>query len=357
MQAHSFDKEGKLIHICDNKHLPETIEIFLRKSPYFWADQNFKRFFDDIKKLGLDDGGYFERMHRKMSGQLTVEEAKQNGKYEATRLWRVQEWWHQNKYKKVLNKSYNGELFKAAALSKDGHFEEARAVAKKFREDPIMMQVIDHYQQKLCNKFGILKIYEHLPTYKQLSLSEKRDIGSNVYLQNRMNKTLQAKYKKLQAEIAVLTEAELKAAAELLPEDPRFLAPDSDSQSTDQSISTPAPPLRPPPPEQDDPDKDKEQTLKRQYPQPVSKFVQDNRVLLDRETILNDSTFKACNGRVKGAKIYKKNNLYYHRDTFHTGNSAHLEVYNKRGIHIGKANPTTGKIIPNTASKTKKINI
>ena len=101
----------------------------------------------------------------------------------------------------------------------------------------------------------------------------------------------------------------------------------------------------------------KEQALQRRSPQQVPKFVRDNRVPLDRETILNDSTFKGCNARVKGAKIYKKNNLYYHRDTFHTGNSAHLEVYNKRGIHIGKANPTTGEIIANTADKTKKINI
>jgi len=91
--------------------------------------------------------------------------------------------------------------------------------------------------------------------------------------------------------------------------------------------------------------------------QSITQFIRDNRVPLDRETVLNDPIFQKCNSRIKGAQIYKKNNLYYHRDTFHSGNSAHLEVYNKKGRHIGKANPITGKILYNTTDKTKKINI
>lgn len=176
-------------------------------------------------------------MYRRMSGQLSAEETKQNGKYEATRLWGIQEWWHKDRYKKVLNKLYNKELFKVAALSRGGHFKEARAVAEGFGEDPIMVHVINHYQQKLCNYFGILKRYEHLPTWKQLSPAQKKDIGSKVYLQDQMNKTLQAEASRLQTEAAAsLLENELKIAAELAQEEVELKTAAADSQSTDQPI-------------------------------------------------------------------------------------------------------------------------
>ncbi|HLJ31661.1 MAG TPA: hypothetical protein VKU36_04440 [Candidatus Babeliales bacterium] len=86
-------------------------------------------------------------------------------------------------------------------------------------------------------------------------------------------------------------------------------------------------------------------------------FIQQNRIPLDRETILHNELFKKTKiTPVKGAQVYNKDNLFYHRDTFHKGKGAHLEVYNKQGIHLGEANPLTGQLIPNTADKNKKLN-
>ena len=115
-----------------------------------------------------------------------------------------------------------------------------------------MMNIIDHYRQKLCNKIRILKRYEHLPTWKQLSPSEKRAIASNVILQSKINR-------RLQAEAISLSKAKLKVAAELIPEDSTSLAPDPDPQSTNQPIiNIASPPL---PPDQK-PDRNKEQAKK-----------------------------------------------------------------------------------------------
>ena len=55
------------------------------------------------------------------------------------------------------------------------------------------------------------------------------------------------------------------------------------------------------------------------------------------------------------ATVYKKDNKYFHRDTFHKGKSAHLEVYNLKGEHLGEAYPLTGELIINTADKTKRL--
>jgi len=59
--------------------------------------------------------------------------------------------------------------------------------------------------------------------------------------------------------------------------------------------------------------------------------------------------------RIKGAAIYKKGNRFYHRDTFHCAESAHLEVYGLDGKHLGKADIFTGILIEKTQSKTKKL--
>ena len=85
-------------------------------------------------------------------------------------------------------------------------------------------------------------------------------------------------------------------------------------------------------------------------------FIQQNRIPLDRETILHNASFQKTKiPPVKGAQVYTKDNLFYHRDTFHKGKGAHLEVYNKKGIHLGEASPITGNLIPNTADKNKKL--
>ncbi|WP_316719932.1 polymorphic toxin-type HINT domain-containing protein [Terrisporobacter petrolearius] len=86
-------------------------------------------------------------------------------------------------------------------------------------------------------------------------------------------------------------------------------------------------------------------------------YENENRIPKDGETILKNSSYNRTSYEVKGAKVYKKGKYYYHRDTLHTGKSAHLEVYNKRGKHLGEANPKTGKLIPGTADPKKRIEL
>ncbi|CDG36446.1 Hedgehog/intein hint domain protein [Acetivibrio thermocellus BC1] len=89
----------------------------------------------------------------------------------------------------------------------------------------------------------------------------------------------------------------------------------------------------------------------------IPDYIKDNRVPLDKETVLNSKEYQKTNIKVKGAQVYKKGDKYYYRDTFHTGEAAHLEVFDKRGNHIGEANPLTGELIPGTADPMKKIKI
>ncbi|WP_253199041.1 hypothetical protein [Clostridium gasigenes] len=89
----------------------------------------------------------------------------------------------------------------------------------------------------------------------------------------------------------------------------------------------------------------------------VLDYVKDNRVPLDKETALGGKEYNKTNIKVKGAQAYKNGDKYYYRDTFHTGEASHLEVFDKRGNHIGEANPQTGELIPGTADPTKKINV
>ncbi|MDF2804822.1 MAG: Hedgehog/intein hint domain protein, partial [Anaerocolumna sp.] len=86
-------------------------------------------------------------------------------------------------------------------------------------------------------------------------------------------------------------------------------------------------------------------------------YIKDNRVPLDKETILSSKDYSKTNIKYKGAQVYKNGDKYYYRDTFHTGEAAHLEVFDKRGNHIGEANPQTGELMPGTADPTKKINV
>ena len=89
----------------------------------------------------------------------------------------------------------------------------------------------------------------------------------------------------------------------------------------------------------------------------AEKYVDEKRVPMDKETVLSDkSLYSKTSNRVKGASVYKgKDGNYYYRDTFHTGESAHLEVFNKQGVHLGEANPLTGKISPGTADPSKSF--
>ena len=85
-------------------------------------------------------------------------------------------------------------------------------------------------------------------------------------------------------------------------------------------------------------------------------FITENRVPIDKETILHDSSFQKTNiPKVKGATVYSKGDFLYHRDTFHRGKGAHLEVYTQQGKHLGEADIFTGKLIPDTLDKTKRL--
>ena len=86
-----------------------------------------------------------------------------------------------------------------------------------------------------------------------------------------------------------------------------------------------------------------------------AKYVEEKRVPLDKETVLNKDAYIKTKFKVKGAAVYKKGDKYYYRDTLHKGERAHLEVFDKKGNHIGEANPVTGELIRNTADKSKKI--
>ena len=86
-------------------------------------------------------------------------------------------------------------------------------------------------------------------------------------------------------------------------------------------------------------------------------YIKDNRVPLDKETILSGKEYQKTKTKVKGAQVYKYGENYYYRDTFHTGEASHLEVFDKWGNHLGEANPLTGDLIPRTADPTKKLNV
>ena len=96
---------------------------------------------------------------------------------------------------------------------------------------------------------------------------------------------------------------------------------------------------------------------KRESEADVPDYKKENRVPLDKETVLKGKEYQKTGKKVKGAQVYKKGNQYYYRDTFHTGESAHLEVFDKRGYHLGEADPLTGALRPGTADATKAINI
>ena len=88
-----------------------------------------------------------------------------------------------------------------------------------------------------------------------------------------------------------------------------------------------------------------------------SGYIKEERVPLDRETVLSNDEYVKTKMKVKGASVYKKGDRYYYRDTLHKGERAHLEVFDKKGIHLGEANPLNGELIANTADKRKKLKL
>lgn len=85
----------------------------------------------------------------------------------------------------------------------------------------------------------------------------------------------------------------------------------------------------------------------------IPDYIKDDRVPQDKETILSGKDFQKTGKTVKGAKVYKKGDRYFYRDTFHIGELAHIEVFNKRGI----VDPVIGVLCPGTADLSKILNV
>ena len=67
--------------------------------------------------------------------------------------------------------------------------------------------------------------------------------------------------------------------------------------------------------------------------------------------------FTNCFNEECRSRIGEKGDKYYYRDTLHKGKRAHIEVFDKKGKHLGEANPLTGKLLENSADKSKKLKI
>jgi hypothetical protein len=208
-----YFKKNKLIDISYDKRLAETMECFISKDTYHhWRDQKYKRVFDLIKEEKLDYGDSFARLERKINDQLSKEDKKRKKEYKVkTRCCRG------NKPKKIYDDPYNKALRDVAALCKEGLFENAHTIMKRFKspeEIQLKMAILNYYKEKWCNYFGILKKYEFLPLWQKLPYEQKRVIAESIVLQNKMNRQLQEEAVKLQTEDALQTEAELKIARE-----------------------------------------------------------------------------------------------------------------------------------------------
>jgi len=73
-------------------------------------------------------------------------------------------------------------------------------------------------------------------------------------------------------------------------------------------------------------------------------YVKDDRPPMDRETLPPLTSYtKTTIKPQKGAQVYQRpDKTYVHRDTFHHGQAAELEVYNKSGTQIGTICPHCG---------------
>lgn len=78
---------------------------------------------------------------------------------------------------------------------------------------------------------------------------------------------------------------------------------------------------------------------------------------VDEQTVLRDSLrFRSTNRLYQGRRIYEEltTGNFWYVDNLHYGNDSHLEVFDKRGSHLGEAN-LEGKLIPGTKKKERNI--
>lgn len=81
--------------------------------------------------------------------------------------------------------------------------------------------------------------------------------------------------------------------------------------------------------------------------------------LTDSETVLSTPKYQPASGvsPVQGAKVYTDGKYYYYRDNIHKEAGSHLEVFDKRGNHIGTADPLTGTIDKTQKVPGRKLNV
>ena len=88
------------------------------------------------------------------------------------------------------------------------------------------------------------------------------------------------------------------------------------------------------------------------------KYTDDTRPPIDEETCLNNGfKFERIAGFVDaGSQVYKDKTVgnYWYIDSIHTGNAAHLEVFDKNGKHVGESD-LDGIIDYSKADNTKTI--
>lgn len=100
-----------------------------------------------------------------------------------------------------------------------------------------------------------------------------------------------------------------------------------------------------------------EQWLEKIFPSGKEYSIDSTEPPEDKQTILrDDSRFNRIKARFQGRRIYQEltTGRFWYADNEHTGGSAHLEVFDKRGKHIGEAG-LEGDLIPNTRVKGRSI--
>lgn len=76
----------------------------------------------------------------------------------------------------------------------------------------------------------------------------------------------------------------------------------------------------------------------------------------DWETIPPLNSFQRTSKVVHGARVYQApSGNYYHVDTFHKGSSSEVEVYDRKGKHLGAACPHCGTMVPNSQVPGRKL--
>lgn len=92
-------------------------------------------------------------------------------------------------------------------------------------------------------------------------------------------------------------------------------------------------------------------------PGDIPPYIDPPRIPMDNETLIGrENLERAGKGkRVKGANVYKRGKTLIHRDTFHPGKGAEIEVYNSTGKkHLGAICAHCGTEIEGKQDKMKK---